>query len=266
MTTERMLPLYEGKMIHHYDHRWATYEVDGSIRDVTLAEKRDPQFVALPRYWVRESVVRDRLEGRWGRDWLLGWRRIARSTDERTIISAIVPEAAFGDSVFLMLPRNAPDLGQALQAVLASFVFDFAARQKIGGTNASFFQMEQLPLPRADDLRTRVPWSPTQTIADWLTARGEALAVTFGHDRYRILAEVDAAMFHLYGITRDDVDYIMETFPIVKRKDQAAYGEFRTKRLILENYDAMADAIASGRPFVSNLDEGGANVEGQVSP
>lgn len=46
-------------------------------------------------------------------------------------------------------------------------------------------------------------------------------------------AEIDAAMFHLYGIGRDDVDYIMETFPIVKRKDVADYGEYRTKRLIL---------------------------------
>jgi hypothetical protein len=46
----------------------------------------------------------------------------------------------------------------------------------------------------------------------------------------------------------------METFPIVKRKDEAAYGEYRTKRLILESYDAMAEAIASGRPFLSRLD------------
>lgn len=37
--------------------------------------------------------------------------------------------------------------------------------------------------------------------------------------------ELDAAYFHLYGIARDDVDYIMETFPIVKRKDVAAHGD-----------------------------------------
>ncbi len=52
--------------------------------------------------------------------------------------------------------------------------------------------------------------------------------------------ELDALYFHLYGIARDDVDYIMETFPIVKRKDEAAHGEYRTKRVILEMYDQMA--------------------------
>ena len=51
--------------------------------------------------------------------------------------------------------------------------------------------------------------------------------------------KLDAAYFHLYGIARDDVDYIMETLPIVKRKDEAAHGEYRTERVILEIYDAM---------------------------
>ena len=53
-------------------------------------------------------------------------------------------------------------------------------------------------------------------------------------------------MFHLYGIRRDDVDFILETFPIVKRKDIAAHGEYRTKRLILEIYDEMAEAQRTG--------------------
>ena len=51
--------------------------------------------------------------------------------------------------------------------------------------------------------------------------------------RFLLRCELDAAYFHLYGIARDDVDYIMETFPIVKRKDEAQHGEYRTKRVIL---------------------------------
>ena len=69
-----------------------------------------------------------------------------------------------------------------------------------------------------------------------------------------VRAELDAAMFFLYGIERDDVDYIMDTFPIVKRKDEAAHGEYRTKRLILDVYDQMAEAIAVGTPYVSPFD------------
>ena len=62
------------------------------------------------------------------------------------------------------------------------------------------------------------------------------------HDERRFLmrCELDALYFHLYCIARDDVDYIMETFPIVKRKDEAAHGEYRSKRVILEMYDQMA--------------------------
>jgi hypothetical protein len=52
--------------------------------------------------------------------------------------------------------------------------------------------------------------------------------------------ELDALYFHLYQISRDDVDYILETFPIVKRKDEAAHGEYLTKRVIVDMYDAMA--------------------------
>jgi len=57
-----------------------------------------------------------------------------------------------------------------------------------------------------------------------------------------------------YGIARDDVEYIMETFPIVRRKDEAAYGEYRTKWAILEIYDAMRRAIESGQPYQTRLD------------
>lgn len=66
--------------------------------------------------------------------------------------------------------------------------------------------------------------------------------------------ELDAAYFHLYGIEREDVDYIMETFPIVKRKDEKEHGEYRTKRVILEIYDEMKQAIDTGHPYQTRLD------------
>ena len=72
--------------------------------------------------------------------------------------------------------------------------------------------------------------------------------------RFLMRCELDAAYFHLYGIARDDVAYIMDTFPIVKRKDEAAHGEYRTKRVILEIYDAMARAMETGEPYRTLLD------------
>ena len=72
--------------------------------------------------------------------------------------------------------------------------------------------------------------------------------------RFLLRCELDAAYFHLYSIELDDVDYIMDTFPIVKRKDEAAHGEYRTKRVILEIYDAMGRAMESREPYQTLVD------------
>jgi hypothetical protein len=51
------------------------------------------------------------------------------------------------------------------------------------------------------------------------------------------------------------VDYILETFPIVKRKDEQAHGEYRTKRVILDIYDAMQQTMETGTPYHTRLDQ-----------
>lgn len=256
---ERYLPLYEAKMIHHFDHRWATY--DGlDTRDMTDVEKANPAAVALPRYWVPEAEVEARLCGRWDRKWLLGWRDICRSTDERTVIASVVPRVGYGHKFLLMVPGAVPELCGALLANLASLAFDFAARQKLGGTSLTYFTMRQLPVLSPDTYLQPTPWSPGQTLAEWMLPRVVELVYTswemqsFARDcgyngppftwheerRFQLRCELDAAFFHLYGIGREDVEYIMETFPIVKRKDEARWGEYRTKRVVLERYDLMA--------------------------
>ena len=60
---------------------------------------------------------------------------------------------------------------------------------------------------------------------------------------FRQRCEPDALYFHLIRVGREDVDYIMETFPIVKRKDDARWGECRTKRVVLEEYEEMAGSV-----------------------
>ena len=66
---ERYLPLYEAKLFHQYDHRFATFEgvsaqarKNGNARAMTPAEKADPEAVVLPRYWVPEKEVTKRLD------------------------------------------------------------------------------------------------------------------------------------------------------------------------------------------------------------
>ena len=161
----------------------------------------------------------------------------------------------------------------SLLAVWNSFAFDFVARQKVGGTHLKYFTMRQLPMPAPDQLMDRPAWQDGSW-NEWFAVRVlallldsddmAALGADFGVSRSpgiwdselrrRLRAELDAAVFHLFGIARDDVDYIMDTFPIVKRKDVAAFGSYRTKELILAAYDAMQVAMDAGTRYVSSLD------------
>ncbi len=58
----------------------------------------------------------------------------------------------------------------------------------------------------------------------------------------------------MFPTTRDAVDYIMDTFPIVRKKDENAHGSYRTKDTILAIYDQMADAGRTGQPYQTRLD------------
>src|SRR5690606_12625432 len=154
----RWVPLYEAEMIHHYDHRWATYESDGeTVRDRTDDEKRLLDTEPLPRYWVPEDEVEKRLRERgWDRQWLMGWRDVCRSTDERTVIASVLPRLGVGHTlplIFLPTASYGVRLVAALLANLCSLVFDYVARIKLGGTHLTFFVLKQLPVlpPQAYD-------------------------------------------------------------------------------------------------------------------
>ena len=94
------LPLYEAKMVHHFDHRFGTYEGQtdsqanqGKLPELDEAQHADPHRVSLPWYWVPAEEVDGRLDGRWKRQWLLGWRDICRNTDTRTVDCERPPES-----------------------------------------------------------------------------------------------------------------------------------------------------------------------------
>jgi hypothetical protein len=260
------LPLYEAKLIHHYDHRWATYDADDSSRDVTLAEKQEPEFHVQPRYWVSRQEVRDRLKAQgWDREWLMGWRRNCRSTDERTCIAGPLPAAGIGDSLFLLTPLKSPSgpIASTLAENLSALVFDFVARQKVGGVNFSFYYMSQLPMlpPSAYDqaaidyihLRVLELTYTSHDLKPWAEDLGfDGLPFRFDPDRRALLrAELDAFYAHLYGLNRDELRYILdpadvmgpdypsETFRVLKNNEIRQFGEYRTQRLVLEAWDRL---------------------------
>lgn len=279
----RRLPLYEAKLFHQFNHRWATYEPWGDVRDATPRELADPGFAVTPRYWVDKGKVEERLKGKWGREWLLAFRDIARNTDERTAIFSVLPRAGVGNNAPLLLASAAKGgLAAALAANLASVVFDYSVRPKVGGTHLNFFLVNQLAVlpPSAytpADLAFIVPrvlelvytaWD-LQPFARDLGYDGEPFA--WDEERRAVLrAELDAWYAALYGLTRDELRYVLdpsdvygpefpgETFRVLKEREVKQYGEYRTRRLVLAAWDRLGleARMREGRYAVEEGDGG----------
>ena len=356
---DTLVPLFEAKMVHHYDHRWATYETNGEdSRDCELEEKQNPEYCSRPRYWVDQYQVALKasdapgqlitvlkkekwdevyenlsfwlagycleqndqkqadqlLEGYadnsdglfagqldydrakklqadhpitqkqfeiWQAEtdeqqavkqlliarlpkYLLGWRDICRSTDERTVIASVIPVSAVGDTFLLMFPKEKDHRKIAcLLADQNSIVHDFVARQKIGGTHLKYHvkkQIVNLPPEKytETDLNYIVPRvleltytaSDMKPFAEALNYHGEP----FKFDpkrRHQLKSELDAYYAKLYGLTRDELRYILdpadvmgpdypsETFRVLKNKEMKAFGEYRTQRLVLDAWDKL---------------------------
>jgi hypothetical protein len=403
------LPLYEAKMIHHFDHRWATYvDADGrpgevETVNVTPAQKADPAFTVRPRYWVDEREVLARiarvpakvakawlathetaarsgspaadealaklllalaawvagelfsraagpsdagesspqralpylapteaeLKARFSRlsqalvgaglntrkalvdfpkwaaqnqdarlsdaeladlataldsreldaalrtlldswmdarspRWLLGWRDITGVEKVRTVIAEVVPRAGVGHTMPLAFSVEPPRLLAALLGNWLSMTFDYAARQKVGGTHLTYGFLKQLPVLSPEqylpaDLDFIVPrvLELTYTAHD-LKAWAEELGyhgepfVWNPDRRAQLRAELDACYARLYGLSRNELRYILdpadmmgadypsETFRVLKEGERRAYGEYRTQRLVLEAWDQQS--------------------------
>ncbi len=271
-----MLPLYEAKMTHHFDHRYATYADatqaqlnKGTLPRLTPEQHDDPGSVAWPRYWIPATDVDAALAGRSPNHWLLGWRDIAKDTDERTLIATVIPRTAVGHKFPLALPGEKPVAG--LQANLSALVLDYCARQKLSGASVIYSLVKQLPVVPPSVYSAAAPWQRANaaTLADWVVPRVLELSYTawdlqpYGQDlgddgppfrwneerRAQLRAELDAAYLHLYGLDRSDAEHVIDSFFVVRKNEERQHGEFRTKRLVLAAYDAMVEG-----EFVSPLD------------
>ena len=269
------VPLYVGRMIHQFDHRAASVEVNEQnlhnpalSGDIGTEQKANPSFLPTPQYWVPA----DNLSFPASTDWTIAYRDIARATDIRTMIPAAVPRIGLGNTApAIFLERelcNPPDRALFL-ANLGAIAFDFVVRQKAQSTHLNWYTVEQLPVVPPERYEA-VRFGP-KTAAE--IVREAVLELTYtAHDmapfardmghvdeagevlppfrwdedrRLRLRAKLDALYFHLYGITdRDDIRYIYSTFPIVEREEEKAWGRYRSRDLCL----AWASALAAGNP------------------
>lgn len=285
---ETYVPLYEGKMIWHYNHHFGSWPTEGerpnSINTPPEDELANPNSCIMPWYWVPLSVVNDRLvkydrDGnvvwKWTHNWMLCFRDISKSTNERTMIATIVPKQGFNNKTPIIFEESGILDGTIMCGILSSIVFDYVTRQKVGGKSMNFFYVKQFPVLTPDQIPSATQWQIVKRVAEicyfnhdmdgwaeelWeemddsqraqLPQIGNREPWIYNPDRRALLqAELDAIFAHLYGLTTDDLRYILdpedvcgkgcinETFRVLKDNELRQYGEYRTKRLVLEAWN-----------------------------
>ena len=208
----------------------------------------------------------------WKREWLLGWRGITSAHVYRTVVAAVVPRTAVGNSMPLIFPsaESLPAIA-GLVGCLSSLVLDYVARSKVGGTNLNVFIAQQLPVlpPSAYDKMALGFIVPRVLELTYTSHSMAPFARDLGYDgapffwdedrRALLRAELDAWYACAYGLTRDELRYILdpadikgedypsETFRVLKNNEMKRYGEYRTRRLVLDAWDRLALGVAAGK-------------------
>ncbi|MFK0420483.1 Eco57I restriction-modification methylase domain-containing protein, partial [Campylobacter jejuni] len=243
---EGLLPLYEGKMIHQFDANFSqtTYFLEKAKFDERLKSKElyrakkatgkelNPKLIKYDREFFR-----------------LGYRKISRDTDERTLIASLLPKNCGGaDSTYSNIPKQyvlkddviCMDIVpyERILFVLALFnslVVDFIIRNMVQ-INVSKSYLERIPLPQPSD-------EEIQNNEIYKTLAKNALLLQLYNDQnhhfdelkqefnikneeipktkkaYDILrAKNDLLVKELYGLSDDEFSYMISTFKVLNEK------------------------------------------------
>lgn len=279
-------------MFWFYNHHYAEFpnEYDVSRRPSTtnntptdtLSDSNSP---VKPWYWVKKSLVDNRLidpdkdgniRWQWTHSYYIAFRDVTNATNERTCVATLMPSGvAAGDKAPLVFTSRRLIPSTCFAAMLSSIIFDYVARQKVGGSSMSLFIMKQQPTLTHDQIPSAMQWQIVKRVAElcyfnhdmdgwaselWdemneeqraeLPQLGAQQPWIYDPERRAILqAELDAIFAHLYGLNTEDLRYILdpedvcgkgcinETFRVLKDNEIRQYGEYRTKRLVLEAWN-----------------------------
>jgi hypothetical protein len=271
------LPLYEGKSVQIYNHRYASVitpegSVSGQGQSIhaSIEDLASPDFVPTPRYWVNAAKVDAIKQG-----YAIGFNDVCNTNNERSLIAAIIPQVGAGNTLPLLDELSASD-SSLLAGNLNSIPCDYFARNKIQSRHLNKYILEQLPIiPPPAYTRDFGPKTAAEIV------RAAVLELTYtAHDlapfardmghvdakddvlppfewdeerRLNLRAKLDALYFILYGVfdqanaaqSRDDIRYIYSTFPIVAQQERDRWGgSYKSEELCL----AWINALIAGQP------------------
>lgn len=269
------LPLYEGRMVDQYDHRAKGYRSGrGRAAEWVLLEFGQPGKSIQPQWRILRQRVPDKVVPRLAK-YRVGFCDVTSPTNERSLVATLIPPGCVaGDKVPTVSFAAEDEWALTVWlAVANSFAMDYIARKKVA-LKMSYTVLDSLPFPRVGGTdpiaKTLVPLvirlaccGPEMT-AFWNARAGEGWCEPVSADgsppgaedpdeRFHLRAQIDAIVARdVFGLTKDELACILDTFPIVRRKDEERYGEYLTKRVILEYYAAVPrdDLSGGGKPVL----------------
>lgn len=227
-------PLYQGKTIHHYNVHLNPIE-----------------------RWVNTDKGEERLASKWKADkrdlpdrkYRIAWRNIAQPTDTRSLICTIVPRGVFcGNALnqamvhfgqktvingkLITNVTNDYEIISGINVILSSFSADVYIRLRIA-KNVSAFILKSLPVPRDYETIRELGRlaMPLYEGEEFEAFRGEVPALTDSVARNKLIAKLDARVAHLYELSYEEYQAVLETFPLVdeqqKKRCLIAYNDWK---------------------------------------
>lgn len=257
-------PVYEGRMITHFDHRAKTYAGGHGNSSQWIARKHgDPEKVIAPQWRVMPENIPTKL-GQRCNQYRLAFGDVANPRNERSFTATLVPpDTICGHKVPTINFDPSPDFEWGYLpwlAVANSFVMDWLTRSRLSSLSLTYTLMDSLPFPRpvlADKwvqqtapIVLRLICTAPEMTNFWNKMAKLDLcqpveegtipqsALLTEEDREHARAELDAIVAcEVYNLTRTELSDVLETFSVLKKRNIKAHGEFRTKRLILDAFD-----------------------------
>lgn len=282
LNEELYVPLYEGKMIWLYNHHYGTWPTSNERPNTiaTPSNLTNPNSSIIPWYWVPLSSVKNKcikydknknITWEWNHKWSIAYRAIMESHDSRSFLPCLIPNTyGIGNSLSLLYLDKGTIQGILFLSMMSSIVMDYITRQKLGGKNINIFVTKQLAVLTPEQITSsgyerdivervaRLCWF-NHDLDGWMEELREECPEEYSLPEEPVIwdeeqraawqAELDAIFAHLYGLSTEDLRYILdpedvcgkgcinETFRVLKERELRELGEYRTKRLVMEAWN-----------------------------
>ena len=272
-------PLFDAKMARQFEWRAASLGFSGhQFRKVSKApstpdQLRDPSFVPAFTYWVPRGEAEARL-GDWTAPWLLGFKDVTGVTSTRLAAFAFIPRIGIAHAYPLLKLAGAASDHAFVAAWLNGLLVEWFLRQRMHGLHLTWHILSQVPVPARSVAHGPAGWHPWQTVAQWVAPRVAELSCTSCHlrilaeelvgseaafvyddeRRFLIRIELDAAFFHLAGLTAQEALFVMDSLDKLASREVREFGEYRSRKEVPVVMSAMAEAVRTGKAYQTRLD------------